>query len=401
MQVPLYSMRHGMWRYLFTLGFRPFFLLAGVFAALSIPLWGYMYATGFLPVAAWPDSMVWHGHEMVFGYTAAVIGGFLLTAVPNWTKARPVRAWPLALLAGIWLAGRFAMLGVEASPVLVGMVDMAFLPAVALSLLPAVLRAQSYRNVVFFFILAFLTACNLGIHLGMAGRGMEVMDARSLLYLAVHLVALMIIIFGGRVVPMFTRNALKLKGCDVGVAVPSLLEKAVLVVSVAAVPAAALVAVSPRICGGILLLAGIANLVRMVFWHGGKTLRMPIVWILHAGYGWIAVGLLLEGMALLTEESLFPVALHVLTMGGIGTMTLAMMTRVSLGHTGRPLQVSGWITAAYLVLQAGIVVRTVGGWLLPEFYLLTVLVAAAGWTFAFSVFSAVYLPILVRPRADE
>ena len=176
-------------------------------------------------------------------------------------------------------------------------------------------------------------------------------------------------------------------------------EKTVLVLSVASIPAAALASSFPWLCGGVLLLAGVGNLGRMLFWHADKTLRMPIVWILHAGYGWISLGYLLEGLALLTDAGLYSLALHVLTMGGIGTMTLAMMTRVSLGHTGRPLQVSGWITAAYLALQAGILVRTLGGWLWPELYVPTVLVAAGAWGFAFTVFSVVYVPILLRPRA--
>jgi len=394
-------MRHGMWFYMFSLGFRPFFLLAGMFAAVAVPLWGFMYATGALPFAIWPDSVVWHGHELVFGYTGAVIAGFLLTAVPNWTKARPVRAWPLAMLAAIWLAGRVAMLEAEAYPLAAAIVDLAFLPAIALSLLPAVMRAQSYRNVVFFFILAFLSVCNLGVHMDMNGAGIEGFEARILLYGAVHLIALMIVIFGGRVVPMFTRNALKLKGQDVNVSVPAVYEKAVIGLSVLAIPAVVLAAVWPMVCGMVLLLAGMANLGRMFFWQGAKTLNMPIVWVLHAGYFWIALGYLVEGYALLGDSSLYALALHVMTMGGIGTMTLAMMTRVSLGHTGRPLEVSGWITAAYVVLQLAIVLRAFGGWLLPEFYVASVGGAALGWGFAFAVFSRVYFPILLRPRADE
>ncbi len=400
MQVPLHSMQRGLAFYTFSLGFRPFFLLSGLFAALTVPLWAYMYATGYTPGGVWMDGVVWHAHEMVFGYTAAVIAGFLLTAVPNWTKARPVKAWPLATLAALWLAGRIGMFWVGVVP-WSGIVDILFLPAIALSLLPAVIRAQSYRNVVFFFILATLSLCNLGIHLDMAVALADGPDARTLLYATVHLVALMIIIFGGRVVPMFTRNALKLKGQDIDVKVPQIYEYATLAATFATVPAIGLASGYPYACGGVLLLAGVLNLIRMSFWHTTKTLRMPIVWILHAGYFWVTVGYLAEGYAMLVDSSLYPLALHVLSLGGIGTMTLAMMTRVSLGHTGRPLQVSGWITAAYIVLQAAILVRGLGGWMLPEAYVQTVVLAAAGWTFAFAVFSTVYFPILLRPRADE
>ena len=394
-------MQRGFWFYFLSLGFRPFFLLAGAYGSLSILLWAAMYATGHAPTSIWPDTVTWHAHEMLFGYTSAVIGGFLLTAVPNWTKARPVKAWPLALLVSIWLAGRLGMFWSGSYPFIAATADLLFLPAIAISLLPSVIRAQSYRNVVFFFILAFMSFCNLGIHLAMSGRTLNFTDTRTLLLLAVFLIGLMITIFGGRVVPMFTRNALKLNAKQIEVKVPRIVEIMAISSSAAALPAAALSYHHPLTCGMVLLVAGASNLARMAFWSGHKTWTMPIVWILHAGYFWLSLGYLLVGLSLVRNEFISSLALHVFTMGGIGTLTLAMMSRVSLGHTGRPLEVSSWITSAYIALQVGIIIRVGGGFIYPDAYLQTVMLAALSWCYAFGVFTLVYIPILCRPRYDE
>ena len=399
--VPLHSMRKGFLFYFFSLGFRPFFLLSGLYAGLALAIWLFLYMEGLAPDSLWADTAVWHGHEMIFGYTAGVIGGFLLTAVPNWTKARPVRAWPLACLVALWLAGRGAMLLIGHWPFLAVLLDGAFLPALAISLFPAVMKAQSYRNLVFFLILSALSLCNVLIHMMMSWDMEFLLDARTLLYTAIHLVALMIIVFGGRVVPMFTRNALKVKRVELTMAVPDALELTTLMYSTLAVPAVLFMTVLPMETGVILAMCGILNLARLGFWHGGKTFRMPIVWVLHAGYFWLSLGILLEGIALMVRPDLYSLALHTLTMGGIGTMTLAMMTRVSLGHTGRPLAVSKAVTFSYLLLQAGIALRVAGGLFLPEDYMLTVIVSGICWITSFTIFSIIYLPILFRPRADE
>lgn len=384
---------------LFTVGFRPFFLAAGLYATWALLAWVLIYAGNISIPHVWTDSMVWHAHEMVYGFTAAVIGGFLLTAVPNWTKARPIRAWPLMLLAGLWLAGRVLMHGGGGLPwVFVAAVDMLFLPVVGLSLLPSVVRGRSVRNYVFFLILGLLTFLNGMIHADMNGHA-GWLDAHQALRTAIFLVVLMIVIFGGRVVPMFTRNALKVAGMDVTIGTNPLLEKAALG-SVGVLVGLALIGqAESAMAGWVALLAGILHMVRMTGWHGHRTLGMPIVWVLHAGYGWIALGLAAYGLALLQFPGLELIALHILTIGGISTMTLAMMSRVSLGHTGHRLNAAKAVVVAYVVLQVAVLVRVAGGLGLMD-YMLSTALSGTMWSVAFGLFSLAYLPILLRPRAD-
>lgn len=390
---------HSVSRYLFSLGFRPFFLGAGVYAAWSLIAWLSVYLGGVSIPHIWDDGMVWHAHEMIYGFTAAVIGGFLLTAVPNWTKARPIRAWPLMVLFSLWLVGRLVMHCGSLLPWgIVAALDMVFLPAVGLSLLPAVIRGSSVRNYVFFVILAFMTLLNGFIHVGMQGYVLW-LDAHQALRAALFLICLMITIFGGRVVPMFTRNALKVSGVDVVMRVHPLLEKASLGSVFTLVVFALIGQAESAWMGWLALMVGALHLFRLFGWHGHRTLRMPIVWVLHAGYGWIAFGFLAYGLALLVEPSFILVALHILTIGGIGTMTLAMMSRVSLGHTGHKLQAAKAVVAAYALLQVAVLVRIAGGlgWL---DYTHAIALSGMLWSTTFALFSAVYLPILLRPRAD-
>ena len=384
---------------LFSMGFRPFFIAASLYAAFALVEWVLMYAGHRLP-HAWDNGMAWHAHEMIFGFVAAVIGGFLLTAVPNWTKSQPVHGRPLAALLCVWLVGRVVMHVGSAMPwPLVAAIDMLFLPAIALSLLPAVVRGRSIRNYVFFVILGVLTLLNGVIHAGVHGVVLW-LDPEAALQAAVVLVVLMIVILGGRVIPMFTRNALKLSGADVEMKVFPPLERA----SIASVVFLAALSIGgfgeSSLAGWVSILASILLSVRMAGWFGHRTLTMPIVWVLHVAYGWIVLGLLAYGSAVLFKPSLAIIALHVLTIGGIGTMTLGMMSRVSLGHTGRGLRAPDTVVAAYVILQLAVLARIAGGLDLVDY---TGAVAVSGilWSVAFGLFALVYLPILLRPRIDE
>jgi uncharacterized protein involved in response to NO len=383
---------------LFTVGFRPFFLAASIYSACALMGWVLIYVWDIRVPHAWDDGMAWHAHEMLYGFAAAVIGGFLLTAVPNWTKNRPVQAWPLMCLLALWLAGRLVMHAAALPWQLTAAVDMLFLPALGASLLPAVMRGRSVRNYVFFGIIGVLTLLNGIVHADMHGMNLW-LDASQALRTAVFLVALMIVIFGGRVIPAFTRNALKMAGKDVEIrSVPRLEQmSAACVALVAALSLCGRGETEPA--GVVAMVAGALLLVRMAGWHGVRTLGMPIVWILHAGYLWIALGMLAYGAAILFKPSLDLVALHMLTIGGIGTMTLAMMSRVSLGHTGRALRAADAVVAAYVILQLAVLMRMAGGIGFVDY---TLSVAASGtmWSAAFGIFAVVYLPILLRPRAD-
>lgn len=384
---------------LFTVGFRPFFLAASVYAACALMDWVLMFAWDVHVPHIWDDGMAWHAHEMLYGFAAAVIGGFLLTVVPNWTKNRPLQAWPLMALLALWLAGRAVMHVGNAIPwYLAAAVDLMFLPAVAASLFPAVVRGRSVRNYVFFLIIGVLTLLNGVIHMDMHGTALW-LDAHQALRTAVFLVALMIVVFGGRVIPAFTRNALKLAGAGVSMKVSPAVENA----SAACVALLAALSLGGRgetePAGVVSMVAGALLLLRMAGWNGHRTLAMPIVWILHVGYGWIALGLLAYGAAIVFNPSLDLVALHMLTIGGIGTMTLAMMSRVSLGHTGRTLRAADAVVVAYVILQLAVLARIAGGLGLVD-YALSVAASGTMWSVAFGLFALVYLPILLRPRAD-
>lgn len=386
--------------YLFSLGFRPFFLMASLYASWSAVTWILLYTTPLSIPHLWSDSAIWHAHEMIFGYTSAVIAGFLLTAVPNWTKVRPIRAWPLILLTLLWLAGRILMHAGATLPwVTVAIVDVLFLPVIGIILLKAVIKGRNTRNYVFFLILGLLTILNTLIHATIQGYTFWLNTSQAL-HASVFLIILMITVFGGRVIPIFTRNALKVAGTEVTITNIPALEKA----CPASVAILACLTISGTtensLTGCIAFLAGFLNLIRMSAWKGHRTLNMPIVWILHAGYSWISIGLITYGLALLAFPQLQLIALHILTIGGIGTTTLAMMTRVSLGHTGHQLKAAQAIVVAYLVLQTAVLIRIIGGLNFMD-YSTSISLSGIMWSIAFGVFSIIYLPILLRPRADE
>jgi uncharacterized protein involved in response to NO len=380
---------HPFW----SLGFRPFFVLAAVAAGLLMPVWGFYFA-GDLGVPTRLAPPIWHGHEMLFGFTAAVIAGFLLTAVPNWTGIPAVKGGRLIALVALWIAGRLAVFYAGLLPAwLVAAIDVAFLPALILAIAPALLASGSRRNMGFPVVLLVFTLANLAIHA--AAMGYFPLGAEIGIKVAVGLVTLLMIIIGGRVIPGFTANALGTPSrradwsdkaalyAAIAVLLLELLPQARLAQGVAAVAAAVLVAL------------------RMRGWQSLRTLRRPILWVLHVGYAWIAVGYAFKGLAQLTELLRWQDALHGLTAGAIGTLTLGMMSRVALGHTGRPLRVTPSITAAYILITLATVIRlcTPFAAALHPVQALTH-VAGGLWATAFIIFLAVYTPMLISPRAD-
>lgn len=374
------------------LGFRPMYLLAGLYAVVHPPLWLAVY-TGSLDAAPRITPAQWHAHEMLFGYTAAVIAGFLLTAVPNWTARPTPTGKPLALLAGLWLAGRIAWLpGMPWPAWAAALVDSAFLPAVVAALLPPLVGARNRRNYGFPVILLALAAANLAVHLdalglapGLAPRAQQT---------ALDLVVLIMIVMGARVIPFFTGNALP----DARVRRDPLLER-ILVVLAVLLPLSAL-APGNAARAWVSLAAGLTIPLAMRGWGTRASLRVPLLWILHAGYLWIAAGLVLRGLAPHVPWLSPSAATHALTAGAVGSLTLGMMTRTALGHSGRRLAAPPPIVAAYLLVIAAALVRVGGVLALPGAYLEVLLASAALWSTAFVVFIVVYWPILTRPRID-
>jgi uncharacterized protein involved in response to NO len=378
-------------------GFRPFFLLAASYAVAALVALVAGLVLGVWPAAALPPVR-WHGHEMLFGFVAAAIAGFLLTAVPTWTNRPPVAGGALAVLAAIWLAGRVVMmpgLGLQNTPVV--LLDALFFPALGVAVGASLVPARNYRNWLFLAILVLFTAADLVFlctHLGW----LEPLPFDPLRLVA-NLVMLMIALIGGRIVPLFTRNALLRNRMTVGIAQRPWLERATFAALIGVV-LLDIVRADGAAAGVLAAIAAALLATRLAHWHGHRTLQITIAWILHVGYAWLVLALALKSVWLLAAEPWAAYWLHALTAGAFGTMVLGVMTRVALGHSGRPLVVPPAITVAYLLVIGGALLRVAGPALLPTYYLPLVTVAMVCWTSAFLIFVAVYLPILIKPRVD-
>ncbi len=374
---------------LFSMGFRPFFLFSALWSAIAAPLWVHAFLTGGAV------GLDWHVHEMLFGYTGGVIVGFLLTAVPNWTGRLPVIGAPLMLLFALWAMGRAVMLapiaGVDLGPWAM-VAESLFLFAVAAALWREILAGRNWRNLPVAMMVTLFAVANGGFHLEAADGGGAPLATRCALAVILMLIALI----GGRITPSFTRNWQIRRGGPLP-ATPARFDIAVLAATGAALLAWIVAPLHP-VSGAILMAAGAANLARLARWRGDATVAEPLVLILHVGYLWLALGLGLIGLANLTPALVAPSAgIHALTAGAVGVMTLAVMTRASRGHTGRPLTAGRGEAAIYLLVNAGALARVVGG-LAPGLYQPLLIVSAVLWSGAFLTFVVIYGPMLLRPR---
>ncbi len=378
-------------------GFRPFFLLAGVHAVLSIALW-LAVLRGWIALAQpWPPSY-WHAHEMVFGFAGAAMTGFLLTAVPNWTGTPPLRGARLGLLVALWLAARIAAwFGGGAGAIVFAACDLAFLPVLAFFLAGPILRHAARRNGAVVAIVALLWTANLATHLDALGAGGA--TARHGLYGAIGLLLLTISIIGGRIVPAFTMSGLKAAGRPL--ALPPQRRLGIVAVLSVAGYAAALAADAPdRIAGAIGAGAALANGARWLRWRFWRTFGVPLVWSLHLGYGWLVAGLAIDAAARLGGLNLTAAAFHALTAGCVGAMAAAVMTRATLGHSGQPLTADRTTAALYRLITLGAALR-VGSAVAPIAWVET-LNAAGGalWALGYLVFVLHYGPVLVGLRTS-
>ncbi len=383
-------------RSLFAYGFRTFFLAVGASAVVLVPLWAAGFSFGWPLGTDWPPTL-WHAHEMLFGFAGAAIAGFLLTAVPSWTGQKGFAGKPLMLMSGVWLLGRLAAGTSAAWPyAAVAAADLAFLPLLGVFIARSLIRERN-RNTPLLLVLLVLFACNAGFHLGQYRDNVDL--TRQSLLTAVNLMLILVTVIGGRITPSFTATALRQRGFDAVVqSRPRLTTATVaLMVAVAAVDVAAPGSVA---AGWIALAAALVQGARLAQWQGWRTLRQPIVWILHFAYAWLPAGLLLKALALLAGLPLATFWLHALTIGVIATMVLGVMTRVALGHTGRPLRLHGATVAAYLLLSAAVLVRVFGASLPWIAYPALIATSAVLWMAAFGLFLWVYGPILLTPRVD-
>lgn len=380
----------------FAYGFRPFFLLSGMYAIVAMAAWLLFYSRGDSPLFPLPPQL-WHGHEMIFGFIAATIAGFMLTAVPSWTGSRGFAGRPLIVLTLLWFAGRMAFFAADVLPAaLLVVAELAFLPALMATIAPSLLRTFN-RNSPLLAVLALFWAADAVFLYGVTSG--DVLLAGTALRGALDVVLVLITVIGGRIVPSFTANALRMRGLAAGVRSHPVLERLVIAAMLVFVVADVL---RPQhgLTAVIAAAAALLQLARLARWQGYRTLSDPIVWILHAAYLWLPVGLALKAAFVSGGFAWAAHWQHALSAGTAATMILAVMTRAALGHTGRPLRTGPAVTAAYVLLLGAVAVRVFGPALLPAGYLATVTTAGTLWLLAFLLYVVVYAPILLRPRVD-
>lgn len=393
--------RHYAGPVLFEYGFRPFFLGAGVQAVLAMLAWVAWFTVQDHPSAARFLSISvpvheWHAHEMIFGYGLAVVAGFFLTAVPSWTGRTPVRGALLAALFCLWLGARlFNWTSLWVTPAAAALSELAFIGLLTFLVARALLAGWSTRNFVFLPVLIMLFSAAALYHL--EAMAISRYTAATGHLLAIDTLLVLLAVIGGRVIPAFTTNVLRRRGTT---PLPRTADNrdALAILLVVALLSGDLVAPGTVVTGWIALAAGLAGAARMFGWRTGQVLDSPILWILHLGYAWLVLGLLLKGLALITGSVSEIVSLHALTVGAVGCMTLGVMSRAGLGHTGRPLIVSGPIAGSYMLVSLAALLRV--AWPIADLPFLDAALQVSGllWCLAFLIFAVEYWPVLTRPR---
>lgn len=377
---------------LFAMGFRAFFALAGLSALAFIALWNSM-SNGSLHIDNYFPASTWHAHEMLLGYSTAVIAGFLLTAVRNWTGLQTVNPDQLASLSFLWIYGRVLPFYSELLPdVLIAAVDFAFLPALAYFVSKPLLKTGNFKNLIFTGLLLLMALGNALIHAQILGASET--SAVLGLNLVVAIIIMMILVIAGRVFPFFTERGLSGVICirnpilDIAAIGTSLVVFSLLMLGVSGV-FLAVAAVA----------AAATNILRIAGWYDRRIWFVPLLWVLFVGYGWVILGFGLVSLAAF-QLVLPSLALHAFTVGGIGILTLGMMARVALGHTGRAMKASNAMAIAFVLINLAALFRVLVPAILPGWYGGFVLASTYCWLAAFSLFVFYYTPILSSPRVD-
>ncbi len=375
---------------LFAYGFRPFFLAAGLWAVFGMVLWLPQYM-GELTVPTHFSALDWHIHEMLYGYIAASVAGFLLTAIPNWTGRLPVSGWPLAGLAVLWLAGRVAILfSAKIDALAVAAVDVSFLIVLAAVAAREIIAGKNWRNLRVLIVLGILILGNIVFHAEVLLKGAADYGVR----LAIAAVILLLSLIGGRIVPSFTNNWLARNN-------PGRLPVPFSRFDVATIAASAcallgwIAAPTNTVAGVLLLVAGILQSVRFARWAGDRTVADRLVLVLHVGYAFVPLGFLLLGLSTMTFAVPASAGVHAWTAGAIGVMTLAVMTRASLGHTGQPLRAGPATQVVYAAVVVAALARIIAAFN-GSFELLEL--AGIAWIAGFTLFLLVYGPLLVTRK---
>lgn len=374
--------------------FRVFFWLTGIYGVVIVLAWmGYLF--GGMPMAVSWSPLHWHSHEMLFGLVTPAIAGFMMTAMCNWTGAPPLRNGGLLALASLWVAGRIAMWLSGVLPVLaIAIIDGLFLYILAFYVLRVLLKYGNKRNLVLGAILLVLALANTLMHTGFVTGAMNWLIKGQLL--ALNLIAFMMVVIGGRIIPLFTTNWFRREGLAKAPSSFPLLEKLTLLSTALLIPAE--FSDMAWLIGGLALIAAVANGLRCFFWKGWRTGSEPLLWILHLGYFWIAVALLLKGLAMFNLVA--PGAwLHAMGTGAMGTLILGFMTRVALGHTGRTMELPDFAVVIYWCITLSASARVLAALQWVD-YRWGLTIAAIAWTAAFALFAGLYWSIFTRPRVD-
>lgn len=379
---------------LFSYGFRPFFLFGSAYAALAILIWLPAYL-GEIDVPTAFSARDWHIHEMLYGYIAAVVAGFLLTAIPNWTGRLPLQGTPLLVLVSAWVAGRIAVTVSSVTGVaLAGVIDASFLALMVGVVAREIIAGRNWRNLVVLIPIGILAASNIAFHTEAVLRG----HADVSIKVAIAAIVTLIMVIGGRVVPSFTRNWLARQAPG---RLPASIGRFDIMTLIVGVLALLLWIVAPFsiVTGIALLVAAALKTARLGRWAGERTIDDRLVLILHVGFAFVPIGFLLSGLGALGFVS--PSAgIHAWMAGAAGTMTLAIMTRASLGHTGRSLVASRGTEFIYVAIVLSGLLRIIAA-LVPEQSSILLQAAGIGWVAAFGGFVAVFGPILVTPKAKS
>ena len=377
--------------------FRPLFLLGAGFSTIAMLLWG-MALGGKLDLPVYGNIMFWHSHEMMFGFVIAIVLGFLLTAVQNWTGLRAPHGNTLLILTVLWAAARLGMLfGSDLPWWLVAAVDVSLLPVAAILFGRMVLKVNQTRNLFFVPILLLLTVCNLLMHYGLqfGQYHIQVLGA----YNAVFLVTLLMAIIGGRVLPMFTANGTMTPKVQPIVWLDRIALGSLWLVF--AVHFLNLYTILPNLLMVLLFtVSAVATAIRVARWKIWITWRVPLLWSLHIAYWFIPVGLALFALRYAGVELTQSIAIHALTAGAMGSMILGMIARVSLGHSGRPLQPKLIMTGAFLLVFISALTRVFLMWLVPEMASQWLMFSTMTWALAYGIYVVVYFKVLTTPRAD-
>ncbi len=385
---------------LFALGFRPFFLGAGLIAALSIIGWMFFYS-GTLSDSRlhYYSALTWHTHEMIFGYTLAVITGFLLTAVTNWTGRMTVQNGLLVGLFVLWVLARIAPFLTSNAWVIAGL-DLLFYPYLIIAVTIPIIQSNSRRNFFIILVLLVLGFANLLMHLDLLGITENTLRLGQ--YLGLYVELLLIVIIAGRVFPFFTGKGVKIPFTPKK---PFWLEAACIISFIAYAGLDIATNFMPQDLSLLFLLVTLITValhsLRIRNWYSKQIWSVPLLWVLHVGYYFLILGLLLKGVGSYYYAPLILPALHAMTIGGLGLITLGMMARVSLGHTGRNIhQPPKAVVSMFLLIVLATLIRVIIPVVASNYYILAMVLSALLWSIAFLLFTLVYYPILIRARID-